>query len=95
MQYYYVNTNGRVVTEDDLRVINDIYGDKGVENLLKMGHIKKIDPPSVVDCLLGNNKHLAIKRYREIHEVKALSDALDMVKLMEKDVRRFKKHSAK
>lgn len=95
MQYYLVNTNGRIATEIDLKIINDIYGDKGVENLIKMGHVKQIDPPTVVDCLISGNKYLAVKRYREIHEVENLRDAFDMVNEMERDVRNAKKSRGK
>lgn len=90
MQYYKSNTTGRIFTQNDVNVLNDIYGEAGVNKLIESGSFEKIEPPSVIECLKKSRFHIAVARYREINNVD-LNEATTQVREIQKKLNKVKK----
>lgn len=90
MQYYKSNVTGRIFTQNDVNVLNDIYGEAGVNKLIESGSFEKIEPPSVIECLKKSRFHIAVARYREINNVD-LNEATTQVREIQKKLNKVKK----
>lgn len=90
MQYYKSNTTGRIFTQNDVNVLNDIYGEAGVNKLIESGSFEKIESPSVIECLKKSRFHIAVARYREINNVD-LNEATTQVREIQKKLNKVKK----
>lgn len=90
MQYYKSNTTGRIFTQNDMNLLNDIYGETGVNKLIESGSLEKIEPPSVIDCLKKSRFHIAVARYQEINNVD-LNEATAQVREIQKKLNKAKK----
>ena len=80
MQYYKSTITGKILTQHDLDIFDDIYGENSAWNAIGTGSIEKIDPPSVIDCIKNSSSEVvAVRRYREINNCK-LADAVEAVR---------------
>lgn len=68
MQYYRSNPTGKILSENSLKVLNDVFGNDVVPSMVEDGLLVSIETPSVVDCIRSGNMATAIARYREIHD---------------------------
>lgn len=87
--YYRSNVTGRIISGASIRVLNDIYGDNGINDTIKFGTITPIENPTVIDCILDGTEITAMIRYREIHKC-TLRAAKEGVDLVRKDMARHK-----
>lgn len=91
MQYYKSTITGKILTQHDLDILDDIYGENTAWNAIGTGPIEKIDPPSVIDCIKNAySEVVAIHRYREINNCK-LADATKAVREIKARMKRNKK----
>lgn len=90
MQYYKSNTTGRIFTQNDVNVLNDIYGETGVNKLIESGLLEKIEPPSVIDCLKKSRFSVAAMRYREINGTD-VTETVAQVREIQKKLNKAKK----
>lgn len=90
MQYYKSNSTGRIFTQNDINILDEIYGEDTVWNAIGTGPIEKIEPPSVIDCLKKSRFHIAVIRYREINNVD-LNEATAQVREIQKKLNKAKK----
>ena len=87
MQYYKSNITGRILMQNDISFLSEVYGEAGVNDLIESGTIEKIDPPCVVDCLKNGRFNVAAYRYREINR----TDAKETVKAVRELQAKMKK----
>lgn len=90
MQYYKSNTTGRILTQTDINLLSEVYGEAGVENLIESGSIEKIEPPSVIDCLKKSRFSVAAMRYREINGTDS-AETIAQVREIQKKLNKAKK----
>ena len=67
MQYYRSTATDKILCENSLKILNDVFGDEAITNMMSDGLLVAIDNPSVVDCICSGNMVSAFARYREIH----------------------------
>lgn len=87
--YYRSTATGKILSEGSVRILNDVFGDEAVANMMNDGLLESIENPSVVDCIRSGNMASAITRYREIHEC-GLAEAKKAVYAMRSDVSRVR-----
>ena len=68
MQYYRSTATGKILGENSLKVLNDVFGSETVNSIVSDGLLVAIENPSVIDCIRSGNMVSAFTRYREIHE---------------------------
>ena len=83
--YYRSTATNKIMSENSLRILNDIFGGETVSNMVSDGLLVGIENPSVVDCICSGNMATAITRYREIHGC-GLADAKKAVYAMRADI---------
>lgn len=89
MQYYRSSATGKILSENSIRILNDIFGDDTVSNMVSDELLVTIESPSVVDCIGSGNMATAITRYREIHGC-GLAEAKKAVYAMRSDIYRVR-----
>lgn len=96
MRYYMSKHTGKLFTERQIKIVNDIYGKDELKDCLETKSIIPVEAPTVIDFLESENLKGAISRYEEIHDCE-LTEAYNMVKRIERDMERFKnpKHTCK
>lgn len=67
MQYYRSTATGKILGENSLKILNDVFGDETVPNMVSDGLLVTVENPSVIDCIRSGNMVSAFTRYREIH----------------------------
>lgn len=82
MDYYKSKRTGRILLRQDLEILKEIYGD-----MADMDAFEKIDPPSVVDCIIHARSFVAVYRYREMNNC-SLLQAKEAVGKMKYDMRK-------
>lgn len=87
MQYYRSNKTGKIMSEGSLKVLNDIFGNNTINNMVSDGLLVSIETPSVVDCIRSGNLGSAFTRYRELHNC-TLDEAKKAVYSMCADISR-------
>ena len=87
MQYYRSTATGKIMSENSLRVLNDIFGGDTVSSMMSDGLLEIVEEPSVIDCICSGNMATAITRYREIHGC-GLADAKKNVYAIRSDMAR-------
>ena len=92
--YYISNCTHKIFTENQIKAINDIYGDGEFDMGIKSGIFIPIASPSVIDFIKCGNMAGATLRYRELHNCKTKA-AYDAVFAMKRDMRRISKKSNK
>ena len=92
--YYISNCTHKIFTENQIKAINDIYGDGEFDMGIKSGIFIPIASPSVIDFIKCGNMAGATLRYRELHNCKTKA-AYDAVFAMKRDMRRFSKKGNK
>nr|DAZ15020.1 MAG TPA: hypothetical protein [Caudoviricetes sp.] len=91
MQYYKSLFTGRILTQNELNILDAIYGKGNAQATINVGTVEKIDPPSVVDCIkYASSEAVAAFRYREINNCK-LADATKAVREIKARMKRNKK----
>ena len=89
MRYYESTLTGKIITENDLHVLYDIYGDNVIKDPLCHGILVRVDEPTVIACSkYGRSTVMAVIRSREIHDC-TLKEAYDIVKKIKKDVEKY------
>ena len=88
--YYISNYTHKIFTENQIKAVNDIYGEDEFDEAIKNGVFIPIESPSVVDFIKSGNMSGATYRYRELHNCK-LKEAYDAVYAMKRDIRQFQK----
>lgn len=83
--YYRSTATNKIMSENSLRILNDIFGKETVASMTSDGLLIAIENPSVVDCICSGNMATAITRYREIHGC-GLADAKKAVYDMRSDI---------
>lgn len=92
--YYMSEHTGKIFTEAQISIVNDIYGKDELKDCLEAASIVEVENPSVVDFIKCNNIAGAVLRYREIHNCKTKA-AYDAVYTMKRDMHRFNKKNGK
>lgn len=91
MQYYKSVFTDRILTQNELNILDAIYGKGNAQATINVGTVEKIDPPSVVDCInYASSEAVAVFRYREINNCK-LADATKAVREIKARMKRNKK----
>lgn len=88
--YYISNCTNKIFTENQIKAVNDIYGDGEFDMGIKSGIFIPIASPSVIDFIKCGNMAGATYRYRELHDC-TLKEAYSAVYVMKRDIRRFQK----
>lgn len=91
--YYISNYTHKIFTENQIKAVNDIYGDDAGEAIKNVVFIP-IENPSVVDFIKSGNMSGATYRYRELHNCK-LKEAYDAVYAMKRYMHSLGKKSNK
>lgn len=92
--YYMSKHTGKIFTETQISIINDIYGKDELKDCLEAASIVEVSEPSVIDFIKCENMAGAVRRYQELHDCK-LKEAYDAVYAMKRDIRRFNKKNGK
>ena len=92
--YYISNYTHKIFTENQIKAVNDIYGEDEFDEAIKNGVFIPIENPSVVDFIKSGNMSGATYRYRELHNCK-LKEAYDAVYEMKRYMRSLGKKSNK
>lgn len=91
MQYYKSTFTDRILTQNELNILDTVYGTGAKQRAIESGAVGKIDPPSVVDCIkYASSEAVAVLRYREINNCK-LADATKAVREIKARMKRNKK----
>lgn len=90
MQYYKSSITGKILTQHDVDILDDIYGEDAAWHAIDTGSIEKIDPPSVIDCIKHSREFVAVHRYREINKCSP-GDAVKAVRELKARMKRNKK----
>ena len=90
MQYYRSTATNKILCENSLKVLNDVFGDDTVSKMVTDGLLVSIENPSVIDCIRSGNMVSAFTRYREIHDC-SMEDAKKAVYTIRADI--FKSQS--
>lgn len=88
MNYYRAALSGKIFSEGQLRILDDIFGDGSFEGWVHLGALVHVESISVIDFLKFNDRVHAAMLYRDIHDC-SLATALAQVKLIEADMARF------
>lgn len=82
----------KVISDSQLRVFINVYGENAVTDMIRLGLLKRIKDPTVIDILLDTKSTLmAALRYREIHNT-TFRKAVDMTEKIKEDLDKFKKN---
>lgn len=93
--YYKSSITGKILTETQVNVLNDIWGGEEVNAQVERGCLIPMEEkPSVVDLIKSRNLASAAFRYKEIHGG-TIADAWTAVKTIRADVSRFKRMNKK
>lgn len=92
--YYISNYTHKIFTENQIKAVNDIYGENEFDEAIKNGVFIPIENPSVIDFIKCGNMTGATYRYREIHNCK-LKEAYDAVYEMKRYMHSLGKKSNK
>lgn len=90
--YYMSKHTGKIFTEGQISIVNDIYGKDELKDCLEARSIIQVSEPSVIDFIKCENMVGAARRYQELHDCK-LKEAYDAVYAMKRDIRRFQKNN--
>lgn len=90
MNYYRAALSGKIFSEGQLRILDDIFGDGSFESWMHLGALVPVENISVIDFLKVHDRAHAAILYRDIHNC-SLATALDQVKLIEADIDRLSK----
>lgn len=90
--YYKSNCTDKIFTENQIKAVNNIYGESEFDEGISAGVFVPIENPSVIDFIKCDNMAGAIHRYRELHDCK-VKEAYDAVYAMRRDIRRFQKNN--
>lgn len=85
MQYYRSTATEKILSENSLKVLNDVFGGDTIISMVADGLLVSIENPSVVDCIRSGNLISAFTRYREIHDC-SMEDAKKAVYTMRADI---------
>lgn len=85
MKYYYSKLTGKIITDTTVKAVKDVLGEVKLDSLLT-----PMESPSVVDCILGDNKVAAVMRYHEIHSVR-LIEARKGVEKIEESIKFYRR----
>ena len=94
MKYYRSTATGKIMSENSLRVLNDIFGGDTVSSMMSDGLLENVENPTVIDCIRSGNMATAITRYREIHGC-GLADAKKGVYAIRSDMARARSMNKK
>lgn len=92
--YYMSKHTGKIFTEAQISIVNDIYGEDELKDCLEARSIVQVSEPSVIDFIKCGNMSGATIRYRELHNCKTKA-AYDAVFAMKRDMRRISKKGNK
>ena len=92
--YYKSNCTNKIFTENQIKIVNDIYGESEFDEGISVGVFIPIENPSVIDLIKCGNMAGATLRYRELHNCKTKA-AYDAVFVMKRDMRRISKKGNK
>lgn len=90
--YYISNCTNKIFTENQIKAVNDIYGEGEFDKGINVGIFIPIENPSVIDFIKCGNMAGATYRYRELHDC-TLKEAYSAVYVMKRDIRRFQKNN--
>lgn len=85
MQYYRSNATDKILCENSLKVLDDVFGDNTISRMMADGLLVTIESPSVVECIRSGNLAAAFTRYRELHDCTP-EDARKAVYIMRADI---------
>ena len=92
--YYKSNCTNKIFTENQIKVVNDIYGESEFDEGISVGIFIPIENLSDIDFIKCGNMAGATLRYRELHNCKTKT-AYDAVFAMKRDMRRISKKGNK
>lgn len=90
--YYKSNCTDKIFTENQIKAVNDIYGESEFDEGINVGVFVPIENPSVIDFIKCGNMAGATYRYRELHDC-TLKEAYSAVYVMKRDILRFQKNN--
>lgn len=88
MEYYRSTATGKILADASLRIINDVFGDETVSNMISDGLLVLVENPSVIECVRSGNISSAFTRYREIHNC-TMEEAKKAVYTIRADISRI------
>ena len=89
MQYYRSTATGKILGENSLKILDDVFGNETVANMIADNLLVSIETPSVIDCIRSGNMVSAFTRYREIHEC-SMDEAKKAVHTIRADISKTK-----
>ena len=89
MKYYRSTATGKILTDASLRIVNDVFGEDTVTNMISDDLLEIVENPSVVDCINSGNMLSAFSRYCEIHNC-TMEEAKKAVYTVRADIFRIK-----
>ena len=92
--YYLSKNTDKIFTEEQINIVDDIYGKGEFKSCLETETFVPIEAPSVIDLVNCKNMPAAAHRYKELHNCK-LKEAYDAVYNIKRDIYRFNKKSGK
>lgn len=92
--YYRSTVTGHIIRDTSIDVLNQIYGENGVDSAIESGIIVPIESPSVIDCIRYGTEISAVLRYYEIHKC-GVHEAREGVKRIKEDMNKFKEKKTK
>ena len=68
MNYYQSSITKKIMAENFLKAIDQIYGEGRLMSLIEEGTLVQIKAPTVEECIYYGSNNVAILRYQELHE---------------------------
>ena len=68
MQYYRSTATNKILTENSLKILDDVFGDETIAKMTSDGLLVSIETPSIIECIRSGNMASAFTRYRELHD---------------------------
>lgn len=78
--YYRSKHTGRIVMDNAIRVLNDIYGEDNVKCNILNEDLEVIEEPHIIDCIKYGGLVVAGVRYRELHPGVTPKEAIKEIK---------------
>lgn len=78
--YYKAKNTGRIVMDNVVKVLNDIYGEDYVKENILEKDLELIEEPHIIDCIRYGGMVVGGVRYRELHPGVTPKEAIAAVK---------------
>lgn len=69
MNYYQSSITKKIMTENYLKVIDQVYGEGRMNDLINDGIVSEVPHPTVEECIYYGSNSVAVIRYKEVYGV--------------------------